>query len=105
QIALRGVNQIGPLRDRERRRRTHPGNALFLAPEFIAMCLAQRRHRRPALAVEADVLPIVLAYRARRRRLGRGGIFDAAGHADPGRGHAAIVTAGVEWRTPCTPTR
>jgi hypothetical protein len=68
-VPARCLDEEGALPDREARRRADANQARPLLPDVRAMVAAKIVERRPPLAVPADVLSLVLADRAARRRL------------------------------------
>src|SRR5205085_12429354 len=75
------------LADRERRVGPDPSQPGLLLLDAVAMAGPQLLERRPALAVRRHPLALVLADRARVRRLRALGVLEAARRADKG-GHA-----------------
>ena len=81
-VALPRLEQQHPLADRERGLDADPEHPGVLA-HLAAMLAGELGRRRPALAAEPDVLPLVLADRAALRRLVALGELGRAGAADP----------------------
>src|SRR5439155_24586452 len=77
-VAAWGLDEECPLPDREARLAADPGQARLLLADLGAVPGAELRERRPALALPAHVLALVVADRATRRRLLALGVLDAA---------------------------
>jgi hypothetical protein len=81
-VAARCLDEERALADREARLAADPDDAGPLLADLGVVIPTELLERRPALAVAADVLPLVLADRAARRRLGAFGELAAAGDAE-----------------------
>jgi len=68
-VPARSLDEERALADREARRRADADQARLLLPDVRAMVAPKVIERRPPLPVPADVLALVLADRAARRRL------------------------------------
>src|SRR3954468_9985136 len=84
-VAGRGADQQRALPDPERRGDAEADQVGFLLAHLVGVVLRELGHGGPLLAVPADVLPLVGADRAARRRLHGVGVLHAARGADPGR--------------------
>jgi len=78
----RRLDEERALADREARLAADPDETRRLLANLGAVVSPERLERRPPLTVAADVLPLVLADRAARRRLGALGELAPAGGAD-----------------------
>lgn len=93
-IAVRCTDEKRALADRDRRAHTDADEVRFLLPQFVGVVAGQFAHRGPALSPRADVLTLVLADRAVRRRLFRVRVLHGTGHTDPGRHTAGPLSSG-----------
>ena len=91
-VAARRLHEQRPLADRERRRHADAAQPGHLLADVGAMRTAHLVVRHPALAVLGNVLPLVAADRARRRRLGRLRVLRAARPAEERRHRGYMLT-------------